>query len=140
MLMFCHIPDLVMNCGVCVLILYYVYLTRYFYHLILLLLLALIIIQCRGWTMFYLLPQGIPFLLIFLYNLISLLLIIYLCVLTFQLIICMYRYHQLTVHHATNLVITGTEHLMLIFPIIIHAPVLNLQRSSCLLMLYSVKM
>ena len=66
MLMFCHILDLVMNYGVCVLILYYVYLTRYFYHLILLLLLALVMIQCRGWTMFYLLLQGIPFLLIFL--------------------------------------------------------------------------
>ena len=41
----------------------------------------------------------------------------------------MYRYHQLTVHHATHLVITSTEHLMLIFLIIIHAPELNLQRS-----------
>ena len=40
MLMFCHIPNLVMNYGVYVLILYYVYLTRYFYHLILLLLIS----------------------------------------------------------------------------------------------------
>ena len=31
-------------------------------------------------------------------------------------------------------------YLMLIFPIIIHAPELNLQRSTCLLMLHSVKM
>ena len=48
MLMFCYIPDLLINYGVCVLILYYVYLTGYFYHLILLLLLALVMIQCRG--------------------------------------------------------------------------------------------
>ena len=40
MLMFCHIPNLVMNYDVYVLILYYVYLTRYFYHLILLLLIS----------------------------------------------------------------------------------------------------
>ena len=28
-----------------------------------------------------------------------------LCVIAFQLIICMYRYHQLTVHHATHLLV-----------------------------------
>ena len=58
----------------------------------------------------------------------------------FQLIICMYRYYHLTVHHATNLIITGTEHPMSICLIISHTPELNLQKSSCLLMHYSVKM
>ena len=141
MLMFCHIPDLVMNYDVCVLIIYYVYLTRYIYRLILVLLLALVMSSVVSWldhvlstisghSLFTNISVKSDFITSDHCSL---------CF-VFQLIICMYRYHHLTVHHATNLIITGTEHPMSICLIIIHTPELNLQKSSCLLMHYSVKM